>query len=228
MHTKLITTTLLAMAAVPAIASGAFIVEVSSGGDTAVYMDGDNDGVITGVGSVGNFNIANVTAAVSNSPGVANEATLQVTNISITNFFAGESTLTVRVTDTDFTAPSGAVHLSSDFGGTLNRGSNPIPTRTVTFQSFIDDSNTAFGVGPTPGLLTATATGSAPQSTVTGSGDVNTTVVGSYSLTNVLTITVGGGAAANISGSATAIPVPEPLAAGAAGLMGLVALRRRR
>ena len=125
-------------------------------------------------------------------------------------------TLTVSVTNTDFQGSGTNVGIC-EVGGTTGG--------TIDYACFFDGSNTAFaqteqiaGVGPFSGLFAGGAN---------GTFDVN----GLYSLTDVLTITHGGGIVTTI-GNANIRMIPEPstlslFATGLAGL-GFMGWRRRR
>ncbi len=193
---------------------------------------GDSDsniGEISTVSSIGGFGVQ-ITVSEANSPGNATDGTLQIQSLDITNDNPGPATLTIRVSDNGYTLPGGAATpmlLGSAMGGTFT---NAGVGDTVQFQSFADPANAQ----PATAVSTADLTFTNPSTSATPnsfSGNNNQPWIrgaGAYSMTSISIVTLSPNATANISGSTTATTtVPEPIF-GAAGLLAVGLLGRRR
>lgn len=126
-------------------ADAALMLRLTSGADSVTVTDGgvgDLDGVANGLisfnsalgGSVGNFNV-NVTTGIS-KPIIGSPQFPQLDLNSVNVSGSGAGSISIEVTDTNFTV-SGNALFASDVGGTT-QGS-------VSVSTFVDDSNTAFG-----------------------------------------------------------------------------------
>jgi len=189
-------------------------------------------------GPVGSVFTTNITVGTSNSPGVVT-GKLQLSSIDVHNDTNVTATLTIKLTDIDFNVPTylDTLTLRSSFGGTEY---NPSVGDEISFQSYADASNVQYGTGtaaPFQDFIATPGDVSAGQFSLTGPNtDVNTWFVYSskYSMTAVVTLTLGPGAEANISGttslSGVENGVPEPASLGLLGLgaLGLFARRRSR
>jgi len=221
-----------AMFAAAPTAKAALVVNLNGGTTITDNGAGDTDpatGQITNSSTVAGFGVA-ITVAESNSPGTSSSGLIQISSLSIKNQGAGQGSLTISVSDNNYTAPGtngSPMLLESDIGGTFAKGS--AAGDSVSFRSFVDPAN----VQPATVNGTAALSFSNPSSTATnafsGSNSVNWTHgVGAYSLTGVATISLTSGGQVNLSGSTTASLVPEPASLSLLALGGLLAARRRR
>jgi len=99
---------------------------------TALDLD-PTSGQIIFTGALGAFNIQ-ISVGTSNAPGTPSLAQLTINNTSISSLgFAGDKTVTVTLSDTGFTSPTGLTTMESQLSTTqLPANSN------VTFQSFLN------------------------------------------------------------------------------------------
>ena len=85
---------------------------------------GDSDpalGSITNIGAVGGFS-TNIGVGGSNSPGTSTAGLLQIQSLDIRNTTAGQQSLTIVLSDTDYGLPGGTnMTLGSNIGGTLTQ-----------------------------------------------------------------------------------------------------------
>lgn len=149
--------------------------------------------------------VVSVISGVSNSPGNATQGTLSQTQVDITNGSASPEMLSASLTDNGFTDPVGSRTLLSNLNATF-------PT---------------FGNADSASLLSTANSTSTPLQTLFTSGNDSKSVPfpdsGTYTLTNLTTVTLGPGETAIIADTTTVV-VPEPaslslLAIGALGLM---------
>jgi hypothetical protein len=216
---------------VPALAQAAFKLELSDGVTTVSITDngvGDLNnlpGQILFAGTVGGFT-TNLTGALSNNPGTADGASLQLQSIDIRN--GGPSgTLTLRLTDTGFLLPVGDRQLDSALALTFTKSA---AGDSASFQSFADTSNVEFGTGTSAVSLAFTSPGSVAPVSASGSTNLALGGASAYSLTNQAVIKLTSGAQVNLSGTTTVTAsdsVPEPATLSLLGLSGLLMFRRR-
>lgn len=154
-----------------------------SDGTTTVTVPGDAFGVASFSGPLGIFNI-NVTTGISKpSLGGPGDGVMDLNTVNISSLGGSPTTLTIKLTDTDFT-PFGPGTLTNNVGGTISGG-------TATAQAWKDPLNREFGMGAgtfTPGLQSLLTS---PFASTASVGD---TVTAPYSMTIQLVLQTTGGA----------------------------------
>jgi len=211
---------------------------------SGTYVSASNTGSVGTPGAItlGNFTGVNVTIGVGPS---GSSYLVTDTNITLNNTAtSGVDQLLILVSITGQTSPTGPVSLKSSVGGSslsTYTGISPTPTATdtgyATFSSTLTptgpsgpsfsspSSGSLFSYGVAPGVATPPTTDSS-----TTTGNASTT----YNLTNTLSVFLGPGGQATITGTTlvTPVPVPEPSTLGMALSGGLlmfaVELGRRR
>lgn len=165
--------------------------------------------------------------ATSNSPGTAiNSDVLQAT-VQLTNPTASNESIILRVGDVGFLAPVGSVTLANNISGTVVTGGASNLFSSIACADPGDGQNNCSGAFQTP-LAVANIT-------LPGSGASSNTLpiaalLGPYSLTEVINLTLAPGSNINFSASADVTPAPEPmgLAVLGVGLLGLGMVRYAR
>ena len=181
-------------------------------------------GVVSWSGSLGVWNV-NVTTGQSDPVlGTKADPNLDLNSVN-TSTSGAASTMTVMMTDTDFTvaAIGELVDLLLEAGGTTSG--------TIAFDLWIDDNNAEFGMGE---LITSSVLlgPGAFSSTTSGTGTANDAGL-LYSITLVAVVDhagSGSGQTTSFDVEITRIPEPATLAIFGAGLImlgGLVRKRRR-
>jgi hypothetical protein len=218
----------LALLSVTSPAQAGFVLQLASGA-------GGNSGVITGANGLVNFSGAfpgdvnftvNVTTGLSKGslgvPGsTATNAIMDLNSVNVASTGAG--TLTIMLSDTDFTDSNLGGTLEGAIGGTLPPGGR------LTAQTFEAKSNVNFDTSGFAGPLQSFG-----LPLVSFSGDIGKThgPLGIYSMTQVVTVTFAQAGSVSFDYRATSsIPEPPSLTLAALGLLGgLVGygLRRRK
>jgi hypothetical protein len=202
-------------------AQGAFVLRLNDGaGNTVEVTDGEVGldsnplaGAITFIGSLGGGTVwtVNVTTGLSDPIlGSPSSPHMDLNSVNVSS--GGAGTLTIDLTDTDFTASPGPAGFTMRIGGTT--------AGTVNYTAWSDPGNAEFGLvdlinstGPLgPGAFSATTSGLAA-------------VDAAYSLTQRVVITHTGVGVTSFD--AELIPEPATLALVGLGLAGLAARRRR-
>jgi hypothetical protein len=239
----------LASLAAPTTGRAGFVMTLEEPGvSNLVINDGDpldqdpTTGKLSFLGSFGDFTVKTAAIGYSNrtSPGTGVLAVLQLTDLAVRNTSAGQKSLTILLSDTDFTFPGGTgsvLTVRSSIGGTFLLAT---AGDTFTFQSFADNSNVANGTQVKTDPLGFTSPGGV-QTGFNGDDSTDFTRGSSYSLSNSSTFTISPGGQLNTSGTTSVIgssgsgiaAVPEPggLALGAVGFLmagACVRLRRRK
>ncbi len=166
---------------------------------------------VAGPGDLPDFRASATTALSKPTIGSAALADLDLSSIAATNTSVGTATLTIKATDDNFTGFNGVAEFLNTVGGTQSAG-------TLKIDTFL-------GCGAqTTSLTTQTFT----TSPFSGSASGLASCAGDYSLTQIATLTLPGGAHVSFD-SDLAIPEPASLAIFGASLLGAgVALRRRK
>lgn len=231
----------LAMLGTASPAEAAFKVRVFEG-STLVYTAVDNGAGDTNAGStVGaiSFNYSDTVVAFSvivgqSKPLFGNTPSVAAMDIAINGTFGTGGTLTIDITDTDFTPPgnpAGSGVLTAKIGSSAPAG--------TTFTGYLngDDPNIAgpqgnkeFGGidGPLTGTLITAGPASAPGNLVVSAGG---TAFAPYSMTARTVFSGGAGSGFSLDNTLTfSVPAPAGLVLAATGLpvFGLGAWVRRR
>jgi hypothetical protein len=211
--------------ALPA-AAAPLTLELSSGATTITVTDNDTDDTLGATGQIGYTGTVGdiettITIGSSNSPGAAGPgALLSLSTIDFNNVGGGTATLNLRLSDDGFTTPdaAGSETLQSALTASFLQAHGD---NAASFQSFADDGNAIFGTGsPAPAL----SLGDGVNATTSSTG---VTLSGPYALTGELTLTLGSGVQANLSGDTSVIPEPGAAALLLAGAGCLISRRRR-
>lgn len=176
--------------------------QLSDGSTTILIVDeGPNDallGIIGGVGymgSVGAFNLNVTSGFVTPFIGTSELPMLNLNSVGVSSSGSG-GTLTIMFTETGFGSIA-APFFETKVGGT-NRGA-------VSFNTYVDNTNTAFGTGTLIGNLGTTSSGA-----FSGSTSAIYNPSDPFSITAVATITHGSGKKASSFGLSVNV-APEPI-----------------
>jgi hypothetical protein len=176
--------------------------QLSDGSTTILIVDeGPGDalpGIIGGVGylgSVGVFNLTVTTGFVTPLIGTSELPMLNLNSVGVSSSGSG-GTLTIMFTETGFGSIAAPL-FETKVGGT-NRGA-------VSFNTYVDNTNTAFGTGTLIGNLGATSSGA-----FSGSTSAIFNPSDPFSMTAVATITHGSGKKASSFGLSVNV-APEPI-----------------
>jgi hypothetical protein len=173
-------------------------------------------GMVTFIGSIGPWEV-NVTTGTSKPIiGTPTVADLDLTSMNVTTDTAG--TLTIKLTDTGFSAAGLDSVLKSSIGGTT--------AGTVDFIQILDRGNNEFATGSGSDLVSVHLGPFSPGA-FSGTGTAAAPVSGPFSLTEVVVITQAGRGATSFNAESTVVPVPAAVLLGLLG-MGAAGLKLRR
>jgi hypothetical protein len=127
----------------------------------------------------------------------------------------GSHTLQIALSDTGFDIYGGRI--TTDFGGTLSGMGG-----SLAYGAYYDAGNALFGQG------TLIGTGSSGPGAYSGSADGGWSPNAPYSVTEILTLTTGGGLTVFSGDFSVNVPEPGTLALIGLALLGLAVAHRRR
>ena len=195
-----------------------FAVQVFDDGVPVTGTTTTSGNLLLFIGSSADFNSTLVLGS-TNSPGNPTGALIQMGPNSIVQATTtGTHTLTVELTSTDFSEPTGSPLLLSSSGGGEYVGNGSV---VATYQAYLDPNDAAFGQPSGNGTPVLTATASGPSNSLiyttptdpSNPGTATTTVNQPnplFSLTGVavFTINAAGGDVVNLGATTTVAPSP--------------------
>jgi len=202
----------------PTPANATLVLRLTQGVNQVTVVDGDGDGVVGFNGTLGVFNV-NVSTGISKPVFPADQFTAKM-DLNSVNASNAPGTLTIELTDTNFPA-FGAGDLVGHIGGTTNGTLEAWGYKNPSNQPF-DTTNPAAMIHLGPFTPTAFSdTQSAPHG-----------ALGTYSMTQVVTITHGEGVNSTSFNYELINNAPAPagllLLASGAPAFALAWLRRRK
>lgn len=206
-------TTTLALAASSLLAAqqaNALAIKVTDGVNTVITTDADNDGLVSYAGSIGTWILSSVVGLANPFIGDEYTDTMHLDSVDVSN---GAGTLTIMLTDTDMTKTKAPFVTS--LGG--------VTSGNISFATYMSATNTAFDLETLLGSSGSLSGGAFSQS---GYGEIS--AAGPYSVTQVVTITHGGGLKTTSFNYEIKVPEPMTLALFGAGLIGMGFVGRRK
>jgi len=170
-------------------------------------------GIVSFSQSLGDFTF-NVTTGLS-KPILTGGAPLIDLNTVNVQMSGAPHTLQIGFSDTDFDIYNGRI--TTDYGGTLNGIG-----ASMDYSAYYDAGNTLFGQGSLIGG------GSSASGAYSGSADGGWSPNAAYSVTEILTLTTGGGMTVFSGDFSVNVPEPGTLALVGLALLGFAVAYRRR
>jgi hypothetical protein len=160
-------------------------------------------------GNVGGWSTF-LSSGETNSPGTPGGANLNIDQLSLTNNYASTQMFTIKVVATGFTTPPGD---PLSFSGSASTTSTGV-TGLVVSHSYFDPNDGGALTNPITCSFVPSTNASCPENSISVNNGG-----GTYSITQILDITLAAGESINLTGSNEVKGVPEPgtlvLAAGA-------------
>lgn len=174
-----------------------------------------------------------------NIPGSSGVAILGGKDLLIVNNGSGTATLDIMLSDTGFRTPlttTGSIHMESRVSATVSGGA---ASNAMTFQSYLDPSNTINGqggytAGPQSVNITNDPRKGSSSSDVATNVPYGSAVISPYSITELFQITLAAGSWLTLSSQTTltdppaVAPEPSTLFLAGMGLLGFVGYGLRR
>jgi hypothetical protein len=188
------------------------LVKATDGVTTGTSDDHATPGHTSFSGTIGNFTFSSDVGAGFPGVGSPSRPELDLTSLDLTTGTVG-GTLTVSVTETDFTTTTSPIQFLSSLVGNYDNSQ-------ATLSTYFDTTNAHFGTGTllSSGLLDN-------QSAVV----VEPSIIGPYSLTEIVTITAGANSLTSLDAIVRDVPEPATLPVLGAALLitlGMAGARR--
>jgi hypothetical protein len=206
--------TIAALAVAAGYASQAraeIFLSVTDGVNTGTTNDSASPGTASYSGTIGNFTTSIDIGAGFPAVGAASDPILDLTSLDLATGTSG-GTLTVSLSETNFTTTTAAKEFLSEISGIYSNSS-------ALMTTYYDTTNTQFGTGS---LLSSGLSDN--QASLVSEPPIS----GPYSLTEILTITAGSNSLTSIDAAIVDAPEPASLPLLGAALLALGLLGWRR